>query len=142
MRHVVRVTGTDRSGAPFEAHWSFTSGTSTVENVLSGVTPLQGADVPHQFTVRGRSLPAALVVVQVGSTAANPNSVAGAVGSILGLGGGASVRNEVTAGPDGSFSTVIAIDAPPGTTVQMVVSSTDPRTKAAAPSISRTLTLR
>jgi hypothetical protein len=142
MRHRVRVTGTDSSGAPFDDHWSFTSGTSAVENRLSSVTPPDGAAVNPQFTVSGRSLPGALVVVQVGVAAGNANTVAGAVGSILGLGGGANVRNEVTANADGSFSTVVAINAAPGTTLQMVVNSTDPRTKAAARSVSRTLTVR
>jgi hypothetical protein len=142
VRHTVRVTGNDRSGAPFEARWSFTSGTSAVENRLGGIAPSDGAQVGSQFTVSGRTLPGALVVVQVGATAGNANTVAGAVGSILGLGGGANVRNEVTANADGSFSTVIAIDAPPGTTLQMIVNSTDPRTKSAAHPIARTLTVR
>jgi hypothetical protein len=142
MRHTVRVAGTDLTGVPFAARWTFTSGTSTVENTLTGVAPEAGAQVGSQFTVRGRSLPGALVVVQVGASAANANTVAGAVGSILGLGGGANVRNEVTANADGSFSTVVAINAPPGTTLQMVVNSTDPRTKAAAPPVTRTLTVR
>jgi hypothetical protein len=142
MRHVVRVTGTDATGATFDDRWSFTSGTSAVENRLSGITPSDGAQVTPEFTVSGRSLPGALVVVQVGAAAANTNTVAGAVGSILGLGGGANVRNEVTANADGSFSTVVAINAPPGTTLQMIVNSTDPRTKAAARSVSRTLTVR
>jgi hypothetical protein len=142
IRHVVRVTGSDVSGAPFEARWSFTSGTSAVENILTGVTPQEGAQVRGQFTVSGRTLPGALVIVQVGTSAASSTSVEGAVGAILGLSGGANVRNEVTAGADGSFSTVIAINAAPGTTLQMVLNSTDPHTKAAAHPISRTLTVR
>jgi hypothetical protein len=142
MRHVVRVTGTDATGATFDDRWSFTSGTSAVENRLSGITPADGAVVKPEFTVSGRSLPGALVVVQVGATAANTNTVAGAVGSILGLGGGANVRNEVTANADGTFSTVVTVNAAPGTTLQMIVNSTDPRTKAAARSVSRTLTVR
>ncbi len=142
MRHSVRVTGDDASGAAFEDRWSFTSGRSAVENVLTSVTPPEGARVGGEFTVSGRTLPGALVVVQVGAAAANPNSVAGAVGSILGLGGGANVRNEVTANGDGSFSTVIEINAPPGTDLQIVVNSTDPRTKAAAHPVERTLQVR
>jgi hypothetical protein len=142
MRHVVRVTGNDASGAPFEAHWSFTSGTSAVQNTLSDVSPRDGAEVGSQFTVSGRSLPGALVVVQVGATAGNPTTVAGAVGSILGLGGGANVRNEVTANADGSFSTVVAINAESGTTLQMIVNSTDPRSKASARPIARKLIVR
>jgi len=141
IRHTVRVTGTDRTGAPFEARWSFTSGTSAVENRLGGVAPSDGAQVGSQFTVSGQTLAGALVVVQVGAAAGNANTVAGAVGSILGL-GGANVRNEVTANADGSFSTVIATNAPPETTLTMIVNSTDPRTKAAAHPIARTLTVR
>ncbi len=142
MRHVVRVVGHDTSGAPFDMRWSFTSGTSAVVNELSGIAPQNGAQVGSQFTVSGRTLPGALVVVQVGAAAGNPSSVAGAVGSILGLGGGANVRNEVTANADGSFSTVVAINALPGTTLQVVINSTDPRTKAAARPVARTLTVQ
>jgi hypothetical protein len=142
VRHMVRVIGNDKTGAPFEARWSFTSGTSAVENKLGDVAPPEGAQVGSQFTVSGRTLPGALVVVQVGAAAGNTNTVAGAVGSILGLGGAANVRNEVTANADGSFSTVIAINAPPGTTLQMILNSTDPRTKSAAHPVARTLTVR
>jgi len=142
MRHIVRITGNDTTGAPFDARWSFTSGTSGVQNTLSEVSPRDGAEVGSQFTVSGRSLPGALVVVRVGAAAGNPTTVAGAVGSILGLGGGANVRNEVTANADGSFSTVVAINAESGTTLQMVVNSTDPRSKAAARTIARKLTVR
>jgi hypothetical protein len=142
IRHVVHVSGSDMRGRPFDDRWSFASGTSAVENSLGGISPGDGSQVGPQFTVSGRTLPGALVVVQVGAAAGNPSTVAGAVGSILGLGGGANVRNEVTANADGTFSTVIAINAPPGTALQMVVNSTDPRTKAAAHPVSRTLTIR
>jgi hypothetical protein len=142
MRHVVHVTGTDASGAPFESRWSFTSGTSSVVTELGGVTPPDGAQVPHEFTVSGRSLPGALVVVQVGAAGNNPDTVAGAVGSIFGLGGGANVRNEVTANADGTFSTIVAINAPPGTNLQMVVSATDRHSQAAARPVKRMLTVR
>jgi len=142
VRHTVRVAGNDRSGASFEARWSFTSGTSAIENSLGGVVPPNGAQVGSQFTVSGRTLPGALVVVQVGAAAGNASTIAGAVGSILGLGGGANVRNEVTANADGSFSSVIAINAPPGTTLQMIVNSTDPRSKASAHPVARTLNVR
>lgn len=142
MRHTVHVSGSDLTGRPFEDRWSFSSGTSAVENTLGGVSPGEGSQVGPQFNVSGHTLPGALVVVQVGVAPGNPSAVAGAVGSILGLGGGANVRNEVTANSDGTFSTVIAINAAPGTALQMVVNSTDPRTKAAARPISRALTVR
>jgi hypothetical protein len=142
MRHFVRVRGTDVTGAPFEGHWSFTSGTSAVENRLEGVVPPDGASVPNEFTVSGRTLPHAQVIVQVGAAGDNPATVAGAVGAILGLGGGASVRNEVTANDDGTFSTVVSINAPPGTTLRMIVSSTEQRSRASAHPVARTLTIR
>lgn len=142
MRHEVRVTGHDSSGAPFDDRWHFSSGTSSVENRLANVSPGDGAQVGSQFTVSGATLPGATVIVQVGAAAGNPSTIAGAVGSILGLGGGANVRNQVTANSDGSFSTVVAINAPPGTNLQMVVNSTDPRTKSAARPITRSLTVR
>ncbi len=142
MRHEVAVTGHDASGAPFEGKWYFTSGTSAVENILSNIVPANGAGVGTQFTVSGRTLPGSQVVVQVGAAANNPNSVAGEVGSILGLGGGANVRNEVSANADGSFSTVVQINAPPGTSLKMVISSTDPRSRAAAHPVTRVLTVQ
>lgn len=139
--HMVRVTGKDSNGAPFQLGWRFESGTSAVVNFLTNLTPAEGATVGRQFTVHGKTLPGAQVVVQVGSTNGG-NTVAGQIGAILGLGGGASVRNEVTANADGTFATVIGINAAPGATLQMVVSSTDARTKAAAPPINRTLTVQ
>lgn len=142
QRHEVRVSGKDAAGMPFDARWSFTSGTSAVQTTLTNVAPNDGAQVGSQFTVSGRTLPGATVVVQVGASRENPTSVAGAVGSILGLGGGANVRNEVTANADGSFSSGVQINALPGTTLQLVVSATDPRTHAAAHPITRQLTLK
>ncbi len=142
MRHEVRVTGKDASGAPFDYRWSFISGTSASETSLHGVAPADGAQVGTQFTVRGTTSPGATVVVQVGAAQGNANTVAGAVGSILGLGGGANVRNQVTANADGSFSTVVQINAASGTPLQLVVNATDPQTKAAARTVSRTLTVR
>jgi len=139
IEHTVHVTGKDTSGAPINQTWHFTSGQSTVRNVIDNLSPAEGAAVPAQFTVRGHTLPGASVVVQVG---ASNNSTAGAIGAILGLGGGANARNEVTANADGSFSTVISINASPGSTLRMVVNSTEPRTKAAAPPIARTLSVR
>ncbi|MFN2461031.1 MAG: copper amine oxidase N-terminal domain-containing protein [Candidatus Velthaea sp.] len=141
MEHTVRVTGKDTTGAAFDRTWRFTSGTSVVENTITNLAPANGAAVGTQFTVSGHTLPGAQVVVQVGA-ANNPTSVAGAVGAILGIGGGANARNEVTANADGSFSTVISVNAPPGASLQMVVNSTDPRTKTAARPINRTLTIK
>ncbi len=147
MRHVVHVRGADMSGAPFEARWSFMTGTSSVVTTLRDVNPPDGAQVPGQFTVSGHTLPRARVIVQVGSPAGggpagNPNSIASDVGAIFGLGGGVNVRTEVEADDDGFFSTVVATNAPPGTPLQMVVSATDPRSKAAARPVRRNLSVR
>ena len=142
MRHVVAVTGKDINGSPFLIRWTFTSGTSAIENQLSVDQPRDGSVVATQFTVSGRTLPGALVVVQVGSAAAGSSSLGGQLGSILGLGGGASARNEIVANADGSFSTVIQVNAPPGANLQLVVNSTDPQSKAAARPVRRALTVQ
>jgi hypothetical protein len=143
MRHDVRVTGTDRSGAPFALRWSFRSGTSAALNTLQVENPVDGATVDREFTVSGQTAPGALVDVAAGTTRQDDGGgIGGAVGSILGLGGGASVNNEITADADGRFATTVRLDAPSGTPVQIVVSSTDPRTKAGAPSVKRRVTIR
>jgi Copper amine oxidase N-terminal domain len=140
MEHAVRVRGTDTNGNAIDQAWRFSSGTSAVETGLEVLTPQNGATVGNQFTVRGRTTPGARVVVQAGSSGGNnANSV---LGAILGIGGGANVRNEVVANGDGTFSTVVSLNAQPGSNVRLVVTSTDPRTQTASPPVGRNLIIQ
>jgi hypothetical protein len=142
QRHDVRVTGRDANGLPFETSWSFTSGTGDVHNTISDVRPDDGATVGRQFVVRGRTMPNARVVVQVGTVNAPPSS-RDVLGQIFGAGGANSnVRSEVIADGNGDFAAPVTIDARGGQQLTLVVDSTDARSQSAAPRIVRTLTVQ
>ena len=136
-RHQVRVSGTDMNGAPFEQRWNFESGTSTVSNSITDLRPGNGQTVRNTFTVTGKTLPGARVVVQVGTV----DAARDAIGQLLGVRGQqANVRSEVIADGNGIFQAPIQIDARPGQNLTLVVDSTDAQTKSAAPRIVRNLT--
>jgi Copper amine oxidase N-terminal domain len=138
-RHEVRVAGTDMNGMPFEARWNFVSGTSTVSNIITDLRPGPGASVRDSFTVSGKTLPGARVVVQVGTV--NERSQENVIGQLLGVAqGNTSVRSEVTADGAGNFAAPVQIDAHPGQPMTLVVDSTDARTQTAAPRVVRNLT--
>jgi Copper amine oxidase N-terminal domain len=139
-KHEVRIAGTDVNGMPFDARWSFASGTSTVSNSITDVRPGNGTSVRDQFTVSGRTMPGARVVVQVG-TVDHPRTDT-VLGQLFGGGSGSDiVRSEVTADGSGNFQTPISIPAHPGQGLTLVVDSTDAQTKSAAPRIVRNLTV-
>jgi hypothetical protein len=137
-KHEVRVTG---SGTPFAGRWTFASGTSTVSNSITDLRPGDGVSVATQFTVSGRTMPGARVVVQVGTVdRPRTDNVLGAL--FGGAGGSDSVRSEVTADGSGNFQTPITIPAHQGEGLTLVVDSTDAQTKSAAPRIVRNLTVQ
>jgi hypothetical protein len=140
--HQVRVFGADTNGAPFDARWSFNSGTSTVSNSITELRPGNGASVHDQFTVSGRTMPGARVVVQVG-TVSRP-SAENVIGQLLGGSangnGSDNVRSEVTADGNGNFEAPISLPARAGQSITLIVDSTDAQTKSAAPRIVRNLT--
>jgi hypothetical protein len=139
-KHEVRIAGTDVNGMPFDARWTFASGTSTVSNSITDVRPGNGTSVRDQFTVSGHTMPGARVVVQVG-TVDHPRTDT-VLGQLFGgTGGSDSVRSEVTADGSGNFQTPISIPAHPGQGLTLVVDSTDAQTKSAAPRIVRNLTV-
>jgi hypothetical protein len=138
-RHEVRVAGLDMNGMPFEARWNFVSGTSTVSNTITDLRPGPGASVSGSFTVSGKTLPGARVVVQVGTV--NERSQENVIGQLLGVAqGNSSVRSEVVADGNGDFAAPVQIDAHPGQPMTLVVDSTDARTQTAAPRVVRNLT--
>jgi len=137
-RHDVQVAGTDLNGQPFDARWSFASGSSPVRNTISDVHPENGASVHGPFNVSGHTLPGSRVVIQVATV--NGPSVENALGQLLGAGSGSeTVRSEVIADGNGAFSAPIAIPARPGQSLTVVVDSTDAATKASAPRLVRNL---
>jgi hypothetical protein len=142
QRHDVRVTGRDVNGLPFARSWSFVSGTADVRNSISDVHPDNGATVARQFVVRGRTLPNARVVVQVGTVNAPPSR--DVLGQIFGgnNAGNSNVRSEVTADGNGMFAAPVTIDAQAGQALTLVVDSTDARSQSAAPRVVRNLTLQ
>jgi hypothetical protein len=141
QRHQVRVTGRDANGLPFERTWSFASGTGEVRNSISDVRPEDGASVGRQFVVRGRTMPNARVVVQVGTVNAPPGH--DVLGQIFGAGNANSnVRSEVIADGNGNFAAPVTIDAHDGQQLTLVVDSTDARTQSSAPRVVRSLTVQ
>ncbi len=138
QRHDVRVAGRDVNGMPFDRGWSFTSGTANVENTIGELQPADGQSVGRQFVVRGRTLPNARVVVQVGTV--NQPTTRDVIGQILGVGGAnTSVRSEIIADGNGVFSTPISLNVQAGQQITLIVDSTDARTQAAAPRVVRNL---
>jgi hypothetical protein len=142
QRHDVRVTGRDVNGIPFERMWSFTSGTDEVRNSIGDLRPSDGAAVGRQFVVRGRTMPNARVVVQVGTVNGAPTT-RDVIGQIFGGGSNASnVRSEVIADGNGDFSAPVSIDARSGQQLTLEVDSTDARSQSSAPRVVRTLVVQ
>ena len=135
--HDVRIAGTDMNGMPFQAQWHFVSGTAVASNSITDVRPGQDAGVHDSFTVTGRTMPGARVVVQVGTVSDRSN----VLGQLFGVAtGNSNVRSEVIADGNGNFAAPVAIDAHPGQEMTLVVDSTDVRTQEAAPRVVRNLT--
>ncbi|HEY0615124.1 MAG TPA: copper amine oxidase N-terminal domain-containing protein [Candidatus Elarobacter sp.] len=142
--HTVRVSGTDTNGSPFNRGWRFTSGTSTAAaGQIVNVQPANGATVPQQFTVTGRTSPGARVTIQVGPASGNPTSVGGLLGAILGVGSNTNTSSTtVTADGNGRFSQGVNINAPSGTRLVLAITSTDPVTGGSGTPVQETLTIQ
>ena len=121
QEHTVRVTGKDSNGLPFDRNWAFTSGTAQAQNFIHNLVPPNGATVRSTFTVSGATLPGAAVVIDAGSQLV--------VGGVFALGGD-HTRIETTADAGGNFSKDVQLNAGPGQTVTLVVTSTEPKTKS------------
>jgi hypothetical protein len=141
--HNVRVTGTDTNGGAFTRGWRFTSGTSTaLAGEITNVRPGEGAVVPNDFTVTGRTSPNARVTVQVGAINGG-TSVGGLLGAILGVGNQTSTATfAVTADGSGRFSQPIRINAPSGTRLGIAITATDPATGASAAPVQEQVTIQ
>ena len=128
-RHTVQVDGRDTAGASFSRQWGFTSGGGGANASVSivNVRPAPGSTVPNSFTVSGRTAPGAEVTVQVGIAQQSATNIGQVLGAILGSGGGnRGVQNTVTADANGYFSSAVNIGATSGSTLGVVITSTEP----------------
>lgn len=126
--HTVRLSGKDSAGASFSHEWSFTSGGGGANASVSitNVHPAPGATVPNSFNVSGRTTPGATVTVQVGVAQEAATNIGQVLGAILGAGGNRGVQNTVTADGNGYFSSAVNIGATSGSTLAVVITSTEP----------------
>jgi hypothetical protein len=141
--HVISVSGTDTGGSPFQRGWRFTSGTSTVAaGSITNVSPANGATVPNQFTVSGRTSPNARVTIQVGTTGGG-TTVGQLLGALLGAGGQTNTASvTVNADANGRFAQQVNINAPSGTRLGLAISATDPVTGASGTPYQETVTIQ
>jgi hypothetical protein len=141
--HTIRVSGTDTGGNPFQRGWRFTSGTSSVAaGSITNVSPANGATVPNQFTVSGRTSPNARVTIQVGTTGGG-TTVGQLLGALLGAGGQSNTASvTVTADASGRFAQQVNINAPSGTRLGLAISATDPTTGASGTPYQETVTIQ
>jgi hypothetical protein len=130
QRHRVVVRGKDAEGRPFDFAWQFTSGSRPEQTYLDVTTPQNNATVGSTFTVRGRTMPNSHVTIEAGGSAN--------VGGFLVMGTG-TYRGDVEADANGNFTQDVSLSTVPGGTINLVVSATDPATKAAAPQVRRRL---
>jgi hypothetical protein len=146
-KHEVRITGQDSAGAAFDRTWAFTSGggTSAVSNAITNVSPAPGSAVPTAFTIKGRTDPGSTVTVQVGVASQAATNIGQVVGAILGVGtggGNTTVQNTVHADANGNFSSSVSIGASSGSTLAVVITSTEPNYGVAATPMRFNLTVR
>jgi len=141
-QHMVRVSGRDANGRPFDQTWQFTTRSVEVSNFIDDLQPAENALVPNSIVVSGRTQPHAHLVVQLTGSGDQRPTLNGVIGQLLGVGGRPNaVRVETDADGNGYFSVQVDIDAGSGQQLGLVVDSTEPRTQAAAHT-SRTLVVR
>jgi len=142
-QHLVRVTGTDSNGQPFNRRWSFTSGTSSAVGQITNVSPSDGATVGNQFIVSGHTTPGARVTIAVGVSNGGRQTIGGIIGQILGGGSGTNSANyALTADGNGDFRAQANIAAPSGSQLLLSITATDAQTGATATPIQRTLSIQ
>ena len=120
--HTVKVLGTTSSGASFSQSWSFTSGTSTVQNYVNISEPAQGALVGGTFTVAGNALPGSHIHIVAASVAL--------YGGVFRVPSG-SYAADLTADGSGAFSQVVTIQVTGGGAVTVRVTASKPASSSA-----------
>jgi hypothetical protein len=98
--HTVRVVGVSKAGVSFDKSWSFTSGTSTVDNYLQNILPADGSTVGGTITVSGSALPNSHIHIVAASVAL--------YGGVFRMPAG-SYNADLTADSSGQFSQVVTI---------------------------------
>lgn len=121
--HTVHVTGKDVNGNPFDRSWSFTSGTSGVQNYVTNVSPTNGTSVGGTFTVSGTTLPNSRVHITAVGTAN--------MGGYFSVSTG-SYDADVTADSYGHFSQQVTINVVSGGDIGVRLTSIEPTANAAA----------
>ena len=123
--HEVHIQGADRHRATFSQGWRFKSGNDTPVVTISNVIPRAGGMVGRAFTVRGNTRSGATVTIQVSQTIQRRGFFQ-KLGHALGFGRRpASAERIVTAGRNGHFASSIDINAPGGSMLAIVITSTD-----------------
>jgi hypothetical protein len=120
--HTVHVTGKDANGNAFDRSWSFTSGTSSVQNYITNLSPTNGTTVGGSFTVSGTTLPNSRVHIAAVSTTN--------MGGIFTVSTG-SYNADVTADSYGHFSQAVTIDAVSGGDIGVRLTSVEPSANTA-----------
>ena len=115
--HTVRVTGRGASGVGFDQSWSFTSGTSVATNYINSVEPSNGNKVSSSFTLSGTTMPNSSVHI-----VAVPTQF---IGGVFPVTSGTYVA-DLKADASGHFSQTVSINATPGGSVAVRVTSVAP----------------
>jgi hypothetical protein len=121
--HTVRVIGTDGDGNSFDRSWSFTSGNSSAQNAISGLSPAEGTTVGGTFTVSGTTVPNS----QVHITAVGTANMGGYFTVSTG-----SYDADVMADSSGHFSQVVTINTVSGGDIGVRLTSIAPVTNASS----------
>lgn len=122
-QHTVRVTGKSSDQVAFDRSWSFTSGTSTVQNYVTALKPTDGTTVGGQFTLSGSTLPNSHVHITALGTAD--------MGGMFRVTTGA-YSADVIADGNGVFSQQITLNAVSGGDIGVRITSVAPTTNASA----------
>ena len=117
QQHTVRITGRGQDGSNFDQSWSFTSGTSVTGNYLSSLQPANGGKVGSSFTLSGTTLPNSSVHIVAVPTAF--------IGGVFPVTSGTYVA-DLKADASGRFEQTISLNATPGGTVAVRVTSVAP----------------
>lgn len=116
--HHVAVTGATAAGANFNTGWSFSTAAGTAANYLRNINPGPGAKVGSSFTLTGTTVPGSHVHVVASGEAS-------AFGGLFQIGTG-TFQTDVTADGSGHFDAPIALNAPSGGQVRVLVTTTSP----------------
>jgi len=116
------VTGKDVNGNTFDQSWSFTSGTSGMQNYITNVSPTNGSTVGGSFTLSGTTLPNSRVHIAAIGTANMGGYFTVSTGSY---------NADVIADSNGHFSQVVTINVVSGGEIGVRLTSVEPTANAA-----------